>query len=249
MNKLKLFFLSFCLTIAFASVDDAMAAGGSGSGSGGGTGTSRTCDSATCYKMKGSASAMASSKGLYINCYNSDIGRGDQQICSKYFSGGTKSTCVILESTMEWDEPVATCDTSEASYCRTDDDCKAKGSQSITCVDRHGQRIEDKYKDDDGNISSSSFGSDSGVEYVGMCSTAGANKDRNGIVIVLCNAIGIVTGGAGRAVVLIVVVVVGVLFFIGKVNWSLLVAIGLGVGVMFGAQAIVNIITGGELQC
>ena len=82
-----------------------------------------------------------------------------------------------------------------------------------------------------------------------MCSSVGANKDRNGIVIVLCNAISIVTGGAGRAVVLIVVVVVGVLFFIGKVNWSLLVAIGLGVGVMFGAHAIVNIVTGGELQC
>ena len=248
MNKLKLFFLSFCLTIAFASVDDTMAAGGSGSGGGTGTGTSKQCGSGTCYKMSGDSSKLASSKGIYINCYNSEIGRGDQQICSKYFSGGTKSTCVILESTMG-DEPIATCDTSEASYCRTDDDCKAKGSQSITCVDKHGQRIEDKYKDDDGNISKSSFSTEAGYEYVGMCSTAGANKDRNGIVIVLCNAIGIVTGGAGRAVVLIVVVVVGVLFFIGKVNWSLLVAIGLGVGVMFGAKAIVNIVTGGELQC
>ena len=232
MNKLKLFFLSSCLAVVFAG-SEAFAA---------------QCGSDACYKMIGDSSTSVSSKGIYINCYNSDIGRGDQQICSKYFSGGTKSTCVILESTMG-DEPIATCDTSEASYCRTDDDCKAKGTQSITCVDKHGQRIEDKYKDDEGNISKDSFATEAGYEYVGMCSTAGANKDRNGIVIVLCNAIGVVTGGAGRAVVLIVVVVVGVLFFIGKVNWSLLVAIGLGVGVMFGAQAIVNIITGGELQC
>ena len=150
---------------------------------------------------------------------------------------------------MAEDSPIATCDTSEASYCRTDDDCKAKGSQAITCVDKHGQRIEDKYKDDNGVVSKDSFATLAGHTYVGICSTAGADKDRNGIVIVLCNAIGIVTGGAGRAVVLIVVTVVGVLFFIGKVNWSLLVAIGLGVGVMFGAKAIVNIVTGGELQC
>ena len=150
----------------------------------------------------------------------------------------------MLESTIDDTNPIATCDTSDASFCRTDDDCKAKGSQAITCVDKFGQRIEDKYKDGDGLVA---FGSTK--VYVGMCSTVGANKDRNGIVIVLCNAIGIVTGGAGRAVVLIVVTVVGVLFFIGKVNWSLLVAIGLGVGVMFGAKAIVNIVTGGELQC
>lgn len=244
MNKLRLFFLSFCLTIAFASVDDALAASGSGSGSG----VSSGCGSAACYGLKGDGSTKAGTKGLYINCYDNEIGRGDNQICARYFSGSTKATCVMLESTMDY-EPIATCDTSEASYCRTDDDCKAKGSQAITCVDKFGQRIEDKYKDNDGNISTSSFGSGSGVTYVGICSTAGANKDRNGIVIVLCNAIGIVTGGAGRAVVLIVVTVVGVLFFIGKVNWSLLVAIGLGVGVMFGAKAIVNIVTGGELQC
>ena len=237
MNKLKLFFLSVCLTAFFSGADQASASG------------TNTCGSASCYKMKGDGSTGPASKGIYINCYDSNIGRGDQAICTKYFSGGSKATCVMLESTMAETNPVATCDTSEASYCRTDDDCKAKGSQAITCVDKHGQRIEDKYRDSDGNVSSASFGSTSGHAYVGMCSTVGANKDRNGIVVVLCNAIGIVTGGAGRAVVLIVVTVVGVLFFIGKVNWSLLVAIGLGVGVMFGAKAIVNIVTGGELQC
>ena len=226
MNKLKLFFLSLCLTIALSGTEEAFAC------------ASGKCGSKQCYKI---GSASGSAKGLYINCYNSDIGRGDQQICSRFFSGSSKATCVMLESTID-SEPMATCDTSEAAFCRTDDDCKAKGSQAITCVDKFGQRIEDKYKDTDGLVYYASG-------YVGICSTAGANKDRNGIVIVLCNAIGIVTGGAGRAVVLIVVTVVGVLFFIGKVNWSLLVAIGLGVGVMFGAKAIVNIVTGGELQC
>ncbi len=227
MNKLKLFFLSVYLT-AFAFMSgSALAATTSG------------CGSKACFSV---GSSSASSKGLYVNCYDSDIGRGNQQTCAAYFSGSTKATCVILESTINDADPVATCDTSDMAFCRTDDDCRAKGSQAITCVDKFGQRIEDKYKDGDGLVQF-----DSG--YVGICSSSGANKDRNGIVIVLCNAIGIVTGGAGRAVVLIVVVVVGVLFFIGKVNWSLLVAIGLGVGVMFGAHAIVNIVTGGELQC
>lgn len=227
MNKLKLFFLSLCLTVVLSEID-ALA-----------TTADKKCGSKQCFKV---GSSSASSKGLYINCYSADIGRGDQQVCSKYFSGSTKASCVVLESTINDTEPIATCDTSETAFCRTDDDCRAKGSQAITCVDKFSQRIEDKYKDSDGLVSF-----DSG--YVGMCSSVGANKDRNGIVIVLCNAISIVTGGAGRAVVLIVVVVVGVLFFIGKVNWSLLVAIGLGVGVMFGAHAIVNIVTGGELQC
>ncbi|MBR1429309.1 MAG: TrbC/VirB2 family protein [Rickettsiales bacterium] len=235
MNKLKLFFLSLCLTVAVSGTDVALAASGSGTGSG--------CGSAACYKVGETSVSKPSGKGLYINCYNPDIGRGDQQFCAHYFSGSSKATCVMLESTID-NDPVATCDTSDAAFCRTDDDCKAKGSQAITCVDKFGQRIEDKYKDDDGNVEF-----DDSAVYVGMCSSVGANKDRNGIVIVLCNAIGVVTGGAGRAVVLIVVTVVGVLFFIGKVNWSLLVAIGLGVGVMFGAKAIVNIVTGGELQC
>ena len=239
MNKLKLFFLSFLLTVCVSGSEQALAT----------SSTSNQCGSGACYKLKGDGTTAISSNGIYINCYDQNIGRGDQQICSKHFSGGSKATCVMLESTMAEDNPIATCDTSEASYCRTDDDCKAKGSQAITCVDKHGQRIEDKYRDSNGVISKDSFTTVAGHTYVGMCSTAGANKDRNGIVIVLCNAIGIVTGGAGRAVVLIVVTVVGVLFFIGKVNWSLLVAIGLGVGVMFGAKAIVNIVTGGELQC
>ena len=238
MNKLKLFLFSLCLTIALSGSEKAFATP---------AGTTTTCGSAACYDF-GTAPASGTtptlSKGLFINCYNSDIGRGDQQLCAKYYSGSSKATCVMLESTIDDTNPIATCDTSDASFCRTDDDCKAKGSQAITCVDKFGQRIEDKYKDSDGLVT---FGSTK--VYVGMCSTVGANKDRNGIVIVLCNAIGIVTGGAGRAVVLIVVTVVGVLFFIGKVNWSLLVAIGLGVGVMFGAKAIVNIVTGGELQC
>ena len=224
MNKIKLFLLSLCLTVTLSETDVFAAA------------TDTKCSSKGCFKVASSA------KGLYVNCYNDDIGRGDQQTCAKYFSGSTKSTCVMLESTINDTNPIATCDTSETAFCRTDDDCRAKGSQAITCVDKFGQRIEDKYRDSDGLVSIED-------NYVGMCSSAGANKDRNGIVIVLCNAIGIVTGGAGRAVVLIVVVVVGVLFFIGKVNWSLLVAIGLGVGVMFGAKAIVNIVTGGELQC
>ena len=235
MNKLKLFLFSLCLTIALSGSEKAFA-----------TATSTACGSAACYDFgtaPAAGTAPSLSKGLFINCYNPEIGRGDQQLCAKYYSGSSKATCVMLDSTID-NDPIATCDTSDASFCRTDDDCKAKGSQSITCVDKFGQRIEDKYKDGDGLVA---FGSSK--VYVGMCSSTGANKDRNGIVIVLCNAIGIVTGGAGRAVVLIVVVVVGVLFFIGKVNWSLLVAIGLGVGVMFGAKAIVNIVTGGELQC
>ena len=206
MNKLKLFFLSFCLTVAFASVNDALAASGSGVGSGVGSG----CGSAACYKVGDAGASEPSGKGLYINCYNPEIGRGDQQWCAHYFSGSTKATCVMLESTINSDDPIATCDTSDAAFCRTDDDCKAKGSQAITCVDKFGQRIEDKYKDDTGNVEF-----DDSALYVGMCSSVGANKDRNGIVIVLCNAIGVVTGGAGRAVVLIVVTVVGVLFFIG----------------------------------
>ena len=235
MNKLKLFLFSLCLTIALSGSEKAFA-----------TATSTVCGSAACYDFgtkPTSGTAPTLSKGLFINCYNPTIGRGDQQLCAGYYSGSSKATCVMLESTID-NDPIATCDTSDAAFCRTDDDCKAKGSQAITCVDKFGQRIEDKYKDNDGLVA---FGSTN--VYVGMCSTVGANKDRNGIVIVLCNAIGIVTGGAGRAVVLIVVTVVGVLFFIGKVNWSLLVAIGLGVGVMFGAKAIVNIVTGGELQC
>ena len=137
MNKLKLFFLSVCLTAFVSGTDAALAASGSTPTTTPTTATSNQCGSNQCYKIGASST---SKKGLYINCYNSEIGRGDQQICSQYFSGSSKATCVMLESTID-NEPMATCDTSEAAFCRTDDDCKAKSSQAITCVDKVGQMI------------------------------------------------------------------------------------------------------------
>ena len=93
MNKLKLFLFSLCLTIALSGSEKAFATASTGK-----------CGTKQCYKI---GSSTAKSKGLYINCYSTTIGRGDQQICAHYFSGSTKATCVMIESTINDTNPLS----------------------------------------------------------------------------------------------------------------------------------------------
>ena len=65
----------------------------------------------------------------------------------------------------------------------------------------------------------------------------------------MCNGYAIFNGPIGKTFALFAIVALGVGFFLGKVSWGTAIAIALGVGALFGAPAIVKVITGGEAIC
>lgn len=69
--------------------------------------------------------------------------------------------------------------------------------------------------------------------------------DTNALVTVMCNALGIITGGTGKTLAAFAVVSLGIGFFLGKVAWGLMLAVALGIAALFGAPTIVNALSGG----
>jgi type IV secretory pathway VirB2 component (pilin) len=68
----------------------------------------------------------------------------------------------------------------------------------------------------------------------------------NALQIVMCNALALITGGVGRTIAAFAVISLGAGFFMGKINWSTMLAMALGIAALFGAPTIVNAIAGGD---
>lgn len=75
-----------------------------------------------------------------------------------------------------------------------------------------------------------------------FAATAGNN---DAITKVLCNIVSQLSGGIGKAIATIAIIVLGIGLFLGKLSWPLAVATALGIGMIFGAAGIVNWITDG----
>jgi type IV secretion system protein VirB2 len=74
--------------------------------------------------------------------------------------------------------------------------------------------------------------------------------DKNVLVTVMCNALRLVTGNAGKAFAAFAIISVGIGFFTGKVSWGLMIGIAMGIAAMFGAPTIVGALTGsGSFDC
>lgn len=65
----------------------------------------------------------------------------------------------------------------------------------------------------------------------------------------MCNGYKIFNGPIGKTFALFAIVALGVGFFLGKVSWGTAIAIALGVGALFGAPTLVNLLTGGDKIC
>ena len=67
----------------------------------------------------------------------------------------------------------------------------------------------------------------------------------------LCIIVVALTGGIGRAIATIAVVVLGIGLFMGKLSWPVAAATALGIGLIFGAATIVNWVQGttGSATC
>ena len=183
---------------------------------------------------------------LYINCYDSEMragkGGGNQAICNDYYSGKGKSTCEPINSTYNSSTtPVFACMTNETRFCVVDSDCT--GTNKPKCVigmDGNTQPFMEQ------------FGADtdlSELEVFGICAAVSGDASDNAITTVLCKLISLLTGGPGKVVCVIVVSVVGIMFFLGKVQWSLLLSVGGGVAFVFGAETIIGFMTGSGAIC
>ena len=73
---------------------------------------------------------------------------------------------------------------------------------------------------------------------------ASANISSNSLTRVMCNALRIVTGGAGKTFATFAVIATGIGFFTGKVSWGLMIGVAAGIATMFGGPSIVAAISG-----
>ena len=83
---------------------------------------------------------------------------------------------------------------------------------------------------------------------------AAANSGMDFVTDKLCNIIKFLTGGIGKAIAVLAIVILGVGAFFGKVNWGLAVTVTVGIIGIFGAFSIIEAVgsnaTGsGSTQC
>ena len=92
-------------------------------------------------------------------------------------------------------------------------------------------------------ILSSNFGLVSEALAQGTADVA-ANISSNSLTRVMCNALKIVTGSAGKTFATFAVIATGIGFFTGKVSWGLMIGVAAGIATMFGGASIVAAISG-----
>lgn len=69
-----------------------------------------------------------------------------------------------------------------------------------------------------------------------------AAQDR--ITQILCNVSGAISGPIGKAIAVLIVISLAIALFLGKVSWGMAIAVAVGMGVLFGAQGIVQMASG-----
>jgi len=75
-------------------------------------------------------------------------------------------------------------------------------------------------------------------------SDVSASVSSNSLTRVMCNALRVVTGSAGKTFAAFAIISVGIGFFTGKVSWGLMIGVAAGIAAMFGAPSIVAAISG-----
>ena len=97
-------------------------------------------------------------------------------------------------------------------------------------------------------ILSSNFGLVSEALAAAGSTDASANISSNSLTKVMCNALRIVTGSAGKTFATFAVIATGIGFFTGKVSWGLMIGVAAGIATMFGGPSIVAAISGEDTK-
>lgn len=65
----------------------------------------------------------------------------------------------------------------------------------------------------------------------------------------ICNVLGFLTGGVGKALAAFACIGISLAFLGGKVSWTLILTFSLGMACIFGAPTIIKAFTGGDAAC
>jgi type IV secretory pathway VirB2 component (pilin) len=82
--------------------------------------------------------------------------------------------------------------------------------------------------------------------YAFMLMPTAAFAGTNPLGETLCNVVDWFQGPIGSGIATLAIIVIGVGALMGKVSWGMAIIVGLGVGIIFGAPAIVDMISGGQ---
>ncbi len=64
------------------------------------------------------------------------------------------------------------------------------------------------------------------------------------ITEILCRVNKVISGNAGRAIAVLVILSLAIALFLGKVSWGMAIAVAVGMGILFGAPGLVGAISG-----
>lgn len=123
------------------------------------------------------------------------------------------------------------CQGSSEDFCKSDKDCFSLGASK--CLEAKNSSIL--------------FSGDTDADY-GVCGEI-ISSEENPLGDSVCRLIKLFTDGIAKGVVAIAIIVLGVMFFMGKIPWTTVIAIVAGCGAIFGAPAIVGVITGKKMMC
>ncbi len=76
-----------------------------------------------------------------------------------------------------------------------------------------------------------------------------ATAENTTITNILCNANNQLTGPIGRAISILIIISLAISLFLGKVSWGMAIAVAVGMGILFGARDVVQLLSGGEKMC
>ena len=64
------------------------------------------------------------------------------------------------------------------------------------------------------------------------------------ITNIICNAVNQLTGNIGRSIAILIVISLAISLFLGKVSWGMAIAVAVGMGILFGAKDVVDLLSG-----
>ncbi|MDF3047421.1 MAG: virB2 [Candidatus Midichloriaceae bacterium] len=71
-----------------------------------------------------------------------------------------------------------------------------------------------------------------------------AEETKTQISNIICNAVNQLTGPIGRAIAILIIISLAISLFLGKVSWGMAIAVAVGMGILFGAKNVVELLAG-----
>jgi type IV secretion system protein VirB2 len=70
------------------------------------------------------------------------------------------------------------------------------------------------------------------------------NTEQTQISNIICGAVNQMTGTIGRSIAILIIISLAISLFLGKVSWGMAIAVAVGMGILFGAKDVVNLLSG-----